>query len=208
MLWDEVQSSEDILFFVAFQPVGAAAEQWYLAQVDPLATKEDTALRQGRFHMRSWQPHFLDMQTGPTVDCRFWTDIREQWADGFLGKHRPERPHKAEAALEKDATLAWYQLPLRLNTARLHGPFDFTMVRTWRGTDSNRIAQEDWSALEAAAALRGIPTQGIRDKPRRGRRRGVHNGVPIVPSTTGGTGTVPSRDMGWQRGQSAAPTGP
>ena len=61
----------------------------------------------------------------PTMDCRFWPEIRTKNQDGKLGNMLPIIPSKVHNLLQNNQTYVWIQDDIALVDHRLVGPFQF-----------------------------------------------------------------------------------
>jgi hypothetical protein len=163
-------------------------------------TNHTKAKCHGKYHIFWHKARQLDQNTRSLALCRYWPEIHRMRSDGFLGIMLEIGPAKVKVALQRDPTLARYELQLNLWKARLVGPFDFETVSTNNGKEeSHWIPMVVWSsALKEVAKDRQISIENIELRPK---------GLPLATAvaTTPDNSTTKQPMEATNKRQSSAP---
>ena len=145
--YSQIQQSKDKLFIIAQHVGDRPRKDWFVVQVDWDETIESEAKSQGIYHVRWYVRHYIDANTKPVSQCRFWPEVHELMENDVLGAMRPMRPSGTmDNKLHKN-NWAWYQQKIHLFADHVVGPFDFVTINN----KTHHISSTVWDLFRAQA---------------------------------------------------------
>jgi hypothetical protein len=117
----------------------------------------------GEYHVKYYVRNAADAKKRLVCNCRYWPLVYEVRHDGYFGQMISVRPSKVDEILQnKPETRGWYQMETNIAENGLIGPFNFTTHQDGKLTETHRIREAIWKALEAEAK-ENEPTVDISD---------------------------------------------
>ena len=82
----------------------------------------------GIYRCKFWDKHLNDAESLPTIDCRFWPEVRHVSPHNTLTTRINVSPHSAKSTVSKSHGLqVWREEDVNIAESRLIGPFNFTL---------------------------------------------------------------------------------
>ena len=169
-LYKAIDESSDKLFFVRYREQNATEDIYRLVQADPTLSFRTAMHDYGIYRCKFWDKHLKDAESLPTIDCRFWPEVRHVSPHNTLTTRINVSPHSAKSTVSKSHGLqVWREEDVNIAESRLIGPFNFTLQhvaaipnKRRATTKYNLIDSTTWAKLETILAEQGIDRTNIR----------------------------------------------
>ena len=149
-LYNELQTSQDKLFFVQYIPAGTVRARWYLVQIDyDLSTIDPVCSESKGIYQCSFLARHSKDQNKSDEKSRWWPDwynykICQKTKNVIYGKRVQIRP---SVIPDSSKYILWAAaLNLTDPSTYIHGPFNFNPITPTQRTH-NTVSPEDWKVL-------------------------------------------------------------